>query len=173
MAIALAGLAEFALSGPFVFVQMPEPMVMAPGGMPPERVSAMLQLVRSMMLASLVLAGILGLVVTALMIVGAAKRWNWMFWVSLVIYGLPITVLPFALLGLVGVRLPAPAGEVPAPVPQIPAAVRVSGYLLNFAQFVLVAVMLVVAVRIGPWACRRVLEEDLDVPPPAGQTHRA
>jgi hypothetical protein len=102
----------------------------------------------SIISVSLVIGGIIGLAIAVVAIVGAIKRWTWMFYAILVLLGLGALSLPFSLL-----PTPTPAGTVPLPL---------NVQLLRWVQFVvgvpgaaLFVWMLYAVVRHGPWAMSR------------------
>jgi hypothetical protein len=133
----------------------------------------MLESVQLFTTATIVLVAAISVCITILMIVGALGRWTWAFWVALVIFGLGAfgTILGaiLSLLSLIGVTLPAPPGGVPVHVPPEPVVLQIGGWLLNVAETLTFVLMLIAAVRIGPWACRNEIAEDL----PPFSTHSA
>lgn len=108
-----------------------------------------------MMVTSTIVMAIVFSAVVALIVIGTVKRWPWMFWAVLVLFGLnAASLLVPLLLGVAGL-LPAPPPAIPRQPPPAPAAVGVTGTLALAASVVLFAAMLVAGMRIGPWACRR------------------
>ncbi|HKA10304.1 MAG TPA: hypothetical protein VKI99_07530, partial [Candidatus Dormibacteraeota bacterium] len=100
-------------------------------------------------------------------VVGALKRWRWMFWFTLVGFGLAVLGPLVGLLMRVLIPIPSPPATTMPPVPTLPLAFRLASSLLPPAVLLLFLWMLVVAVRVGPWACRKEIEEPPDHEPPA------
>jgi hypothetical protein len=86
-------------------------------------------------------------VIAIVAIVGALRRWTWVYFAILVLIGLGLLGLPADLANVVSGRVPAP--EFPAWT----YAVTLANALVNVALFVW---MLIAMVRYGPWAMRRV-----------------
>lgn len=106
-------------------------------------------MVSSIISVSLVIGGIFGLALAVVAIIGAIRRWRWLYYTVLVLLGLGALFLPFSLVS-------APAGSVPLPL---------NVQLLRWVQFVtgipgaaLFVWMLVALVRHGPWAMSRPIE---------------
>jgi hypothetical protein len=159
---------------PYVLSVMPPPtVVFAPADVPPAEAQHMLESVQLFTTATIVLVAAISVCITILMIVGALRRWTWAFWVALVIFGLGAfgTILGaiLSLLSLIGVTLPAPPGAVPVQAPPEPVVLQIGGWLLSAAETLTFVLMLIAAVRIGPWACRNEIAEDL----PPFSTHSA
>lgn len=102
--------------------------------------------ISSIISVSLVIAAIFGLALAIVAIVGAIRRWTWVFYTVLVLLGLGALSLPFSLVS-------TPAGPVPLPL---------NVQLLRWVQFVigipgaaLFAWMLYAVVKHGPWAMSR------------------
>jgi hypothetical protein len=159
---------------PYVMSVMMQPtIVFAPADVPPAEAQQLLQNVRVFMTATVIASFATVVVITILMIVGALRRWTWAFWVALVIFGLSafgvVLEAILGLLSLIGVTLPAPPGAVPVQAPPKPVVLQISGWLLNAVETLTFVLMLIAAVRIGPWACRNEIAEDL----PPFSTHSA
>jgi hypothetical protein len=109
---------------------------------PPEFVSTM----TSMMSGILWVSAIIGVAVCAVLVIGALRRWTWIFWVVLVLLGLGTLALPFNLISAV-------AGATYAAnlygVPSWTAWFSVGVGIPTAALFVW---MLVALIRYGPWA---------------------
>ena len=100
----------------------------------------------SIVTISLVVAAVFGLVIALIAIVGAMRRWTWVYYAVVVLLGLGALSLPFSL-------APTPVGPVPLPL---------TVQLLRWVQFVLglpgaalFVWMLIALVRHGPWAMSR------------------
>ena len=141
----------------------PSAMV-GPPGAPPEYAAQMAARFHAFMVATLVLQGLVFLAWGVLTVIGTLKRWTWMFWVTLVLVGLSILMGAIGL--LIGVLVgsagllpttPPPGFRVPQRPPLVITAIGPTVELLRVALFV---GMLVIGIRIGPWACREVVDED-------------
>jgi len=102
--------------------------------------------ISSIITVSLVIAAVFGLAIAIVAIVGAMRRWTWVYYAIVVLLGLGALSLPFSLVS-------TPAGPVPLPL---------DVQLLRWAQFVigipgaaLFVWMLFALVRHGPWAMSR------------------
>ena len=108
---------------------------------PPELINTM----TSMMSGVLWVGAIIGAVICAVAVIGALKRWTWIFWAILVLLGLGTLSLPFNLVGaLVGTRFSGSYG-MPSWTVWLSVAYGIPGAAL-FAW------MLVALIRYGPWA---------------------
>lgn len=161
VAVTLLGFGSFVATLPLI-ASMPTPtVVVVPEGTSPEAAARFTQTMRPVMVASLIfMAAIFG-AVAALIVMGTIRRWLWMFWVVLVLLGLNmlVNVLMPLLLRVAGL-LPAtpPPGVIPSRPPPVPMVVSVVGELVLAAAVVLFVAMVVAALRIGPWACRKAAE---------------
>jgi hypothetical protein len=163
--LTLIGFAAFLWAAGLAASTFPTRVVVA-GGVSSAQAAQLSQSFRASVIAVFVVNGVTLLAVVVLIVVGTLKRWRWMFWVTLVGFGL---VLIEPLLGLVGsVLVPISrhqAGTLP-PVPPVPLALGLATMLVLPADLLLFVWMLVTAVRIGPWACRRTIVEQPDHEPP-------
>ena len=87
----------------------------------------------------------LGIATSVLIIVGALKRWTWMFYLVLVFGGLSTILLPFNLIAAIG-RSTTPG------IPSVAAWESWLQVLYGSASAALFVWMLVALVRYGPWA---------------------
>jgi hypothetical protein len=87
----------------------------------------------------------MGIAFCVLIIVGALKRWTWMFYVVLVFGGLTTILLPFNLIAAIG-RSTTPG------VPSVAAWESWLQVLYGTASAVLFVWMVIALVRYGPWA---------------------
>ena len=106
----------------------------------------------SFMTVGLFVSAVLSSVVFAVAIVGALKRWVWVYYAVLVLLGLSALSLPLDLAYIV-VGTPHIAG---APTFSLPSWLYPLALLTGLPGAALFAWMLVALVRRGPWAMRRV-----------------
>jgi hypothetical protein len=108
------------------------------------------------MMASFVTIGlavsvIIGLAIAVVVVIGALKRWTWMFYAVLVLTGLQVLGLPFQVASAIGlVNMTSAAAAYPPAV----AWVGVAWGLLAIAML---AWMLVALLTRGPWAMQKEL----------------
>ncbi len=98
---------------------------------------------------SLVTGVVIGAAIAIVVVVGALKRWTWLFWVVLGLLALEAVGLPFQLANGVG------AFNSIMPGPSLPPVVIWVSVLSGLAAAALGAWMVVAAVTRGPWAMRR------------------
>jgi hypothetical protein len=101
---------------------------------------------------AVVLVGVLSIVYVAIAIVvliGAVRRWTWMYYAVLVLLAILVLGLPATFAALVGISQPAPAMGGSLAVVQWAAAA------LGAIATALFAWMLVALLRRGPWATRK------------------
>lgn len=109
---------------------------------PPELINSM----TSMMSGILWVSAIVGFAICAVLVIGALKRWTWIFWVVLVLLGLSTLALPFNLVSaLAGSTYAANLYGLPSWSTWLSVAIGIP----SAALFVW---MLVALVRYGPWA---------------------
>ena len=108
---------------------------------PPEFINA----VTSAMSGVLWVSAIIGAVICGVAVIGAWKRWTWIFWVILILMGLGAVSLPFNLASaLVGTRYSSSFG-----MPSWSVWLSVVYGIPGAALF---AWMLIALIRYGPWA---------------------
>jgi len=124
---------------------------------PPEFVATM----TSMMSGILWVSALAGVAISTVAVIGALKRWTWMFYVVLVLFGLGILGLPVNIVTLLSGRSNLSGFNMP------PGFIWLSiGFgLIGTALFVW---MLVAVIRYGPWAMAKNVDQPaLATPPPA------
>lgn len=141
--------------------------VLVRGDASPVEAAQLSRSLRASMIAGLAVNGVVVLAPVVLIVVGALKRWRWMFWFTLVGFGLAVAGPLVGLLMRVVIPIPSPPATTMPPVPTLPLTFRLASSLLPPAVLLLFLWMLVVAVRVGPWACRKEIEERPDHEPPA------
>jgi hypothetical protein len=122
---------------------------------PPEFVSTM----SSMMSGTLWVAAVFGAAISAVAVIGALKRWTWLFYVVLVLLGLGLLGLPFNLAS-VAFRAPNPSTII---MPSSFTWLSIGFGIVGAALFVW---MLIAVIRYGPWA----MAKKLDQPTPVVQS---
>jgi MFS family permease len=165
IALTVIAFATFVWTTALAASTFPAPVVVA-GDVSPAQAAQLSRSFRASIVAGLVVNGVVLLALVALIVVGALKLWRWVFWLTLVGFGLVVTG---PLVGLAASRLisipPPPAGTRP-PVPTFPLPIGLANVLVLPATLLLFVGMLVVAVRVGPWGCRKAVEERPDHEPP-------
>ena len=121
---------------------------------PPEFVSTM----TSMMSGILWVSALVGFAISTVAIIGALKRWTWMFYVVLVLLGLGVLGLPYNIVTLVSARSTLSGFNLPPGF----AWLWIGFGMLGTALFIW---MLIAVVRYGPWA----MAKKVDQPAPAMQ----
>lgn len=94
---------------------------------------------------------VIGLAVAVVVLIGALKRWTWMFYAVLVLAALQVLSLPFQVASATGLVNPVSAA------PAYPPAVAWVGAAWGLLATTLVAWMLVALLTRGPWAMRKEL----------------
>jgi len=124
---------------------------------PPELISSM----TSMMSGALVAAAVIGVVICAVIVIGALMRWTWIFWAVLVFLGLGALGLPVNLnSALSGSTYAGNLYGIPSWTSWLSVGIGIPGAAL----FVW---MLVALVRYGPWATTKTTAEAGPSPAPA------
>ena len=138
------GLVLFAFVMPGLFQQAVAQSSAAPDQQSQQQLA---QIMSGMVTVAVVIGLVVGGAIAVLVIVGAMKRWTWLYWTLAVLY-------LFGALGVINnvVSLfnPSPAGFT------VPAWFYAYGIASGLIQTALAAVMIVAGAKIGPWACRRV-----------------
>ena len=111
---------------------------------------AVLDMMSNIMSASIVLTAFVYAAVFVVIIVGAWKRWVWMYWVVLVLLGLTSLLLPIQLVSAL-VTLP----NVSSRAITLPGWVQPVQILTSLPAVALFVWMLVALIKRGPWAMRR------------------
>lgn len=160
IAVSLLGVTSFVLS-----LWLPPQVVTVVGAMPGEQAAQMAQ--TTWISGAAYGTVLLGLVV--LVVVGALKLWTPVFWITLVGLGL-LGVVP--LMEMLSAQFFAPppptAIEVTAlstPPPAVQFVIMLTEMLTPVACAIAFVWMLVTAIRIGPWACRKTIKESADLKP--------
>jgi len=112
---------------------------------------AMSTMLTSVLTVSLWLAAVFGVAIGVVAIIGALKRWNWVYYVVLVLLGFSVLSLPANLLSIVGGSATRAFGGVSMPSWTYELAIAVG--IPAAALFVW---MLIALVKRGPWAMRKV-----------------
>lgn len=115
--------------------------------------------ITSMFTAVLWVGALIGVVIAAVVIIGALKRWTWMFYVVLVLLGLGAVSLPFGL-----IRAIAGSASVGLSY-SLPSWVSWLGVAFSVPGAALFVWMLIAAIHFGPWAMTKAL--DMPAPAPA------
>lgn len=112
--------------------------------------------------------GVVVLALAVVIVVGSVRRWTWVFWAALVGFGL-VAIGPLA--GLLPALLvqppPMPAGAENSSIPT-PSLAVVAMTLMFPADVAVLTGMVVAAFSIGPWACRRTVEDGVALKPVGG-----
>jgi hypothetical protein len=109
--------------------------------------------------------GVVVLALAVVIVVGSVKRWTWVFWAALVGFGL-VAIGPLAgLLPALFVQPPPmPAGAENSSIPTLSLPV-VAMTLMFPADVAVLSGMVVAAFSIGPWACRKTVEDGVALEP--------
>jgi hypothetical protein len=96
-------------------------------------------------------AAIFGIALSVVAIIGALRRWTWLYYVVLVFLGLGVLGLPINLVNAIG------GGAInSAEGFAMPAWTAWVGIVTGLVSAALFAWMLIALIRFGPWAMRRV-----------------
>jgi hypothetical protein len=112
---------------------------------PPELMTTMTSLING----SIWVGALIAFTIAVLAIVGAMRRWTWVYWAVMVLLGLTAISLPLRFLGAVGGTLSAGNAV------QVPAAATVAGIVFGLAGAVLFIAMLIAIISRGPWGMTR------------------
>ena len=105
----------------------------------------------SMMSGVLWFAAVFGFAICVVAIIGALKRWTWLFYVVLVLLGLGLISLPVNLVNaMTGSSITSTSGFV------MPTSITWIGIVFSVPAAALFIWMLVAVVKHGPWAMRKV-----------------
>jgi hypothetical protein len=100
---------------------------------------------------SLVIGVVIGAAIALVVVIGALKRWTWLFWVAFALLALEVAGLPFQIANAFGALDNLTPGLL---IPPALTWISVGGGLVAAA---LAAWMVVAALTRGPWAMRRPL----------------
>lgn len=114
---------------------------------PPELIST----ITTMMTGVLWVGALIGIAISAVAIIGALKRWTWIYYVILVLLGLGAISLPLNFAGAVG-------GSSPLNPYQLPTWISWLAVVFGIPGAALFVGMLVALVRHGPWATTKKVE---------------
>lgn len=154
VALAFLWLGALALTLPLFYSLMPQ-LVLVPSGLTPSESQTYLKDAREAISVVVLLFTVISWGLGMLMVVGAWRRWVWVYWLTLVVGGWLLASYPITLLTALLVHFPKlPQSATPKP-PNIPLALGVMGEALSVASVALFVVMVVVLIRIGPWACQK------------------
>ena len=106
------------------------------------------QAVTTAMTWGLAFGAVVGVALSVVAIVGALKRWTWLFYVVLVLLGLSTVSFPFTLISAFSTSALNPV--------KLPVALTATSIAFGFPAVALFAWMLVAAIKRGPWGMRRV-----------------
>lgn len=166
IALTVIGFATFVWTTALMASAFPAPVVVA-GDVSPAQAEQLSRSFRASVIAGLVLNGVVFLALVALIVVGALKLWRWVFWLTLVGFGLVVAGPLVGLAASVLIPIPRPPAVTMPPVPTFPLAFRLANVLVLPATLLLFTWMLIVAVRVGPWGCRKAIDERPDHEAPA------
>ena len=103
----------------------------------------------SVMTFALWTAALIGIAIAVVAIIGALKRWTWLFYVVLVLLGFQAVSFPFTLLSAFATTTINPV--------KLPVALTVASVAFGFPAIALFVWMLLAAIRRGPWGMKRVV----------------
>ncbi|TMB89946.1 MAG: hypothetical protein E6J18_03745 [Chloroflexi bacterium] len=118
---------------------------LSPNTTPPP--AEFLSMMTTVMTWSLAIGAAIGVAISAVAIIGALRRWTWVFYVVLVLLGLQTISFPFTVIS-------AFASSTLNPV-KLPTELTASSVALGIPAIALFVWMLIAAIRRGPWAMRR------------------
>jgi len=101
----------------------------------------------TLMTVGLAIGAAIGVAISTVAIIGALKRWTWVFYVVLVLFGLGTISLPFTVFSAVATTALSPV--------RLPAALTWVSVAFGVPEASLFVWMLVAALRRGPWAMTR------------------
>ena len=107
-----------------------------------------LNTIHSVITVALGIGAAIGVVIAAIAIIGALRRWTWVFYAVLVLLGLQAVSFPFTLVSAFTTSTLSPM--------KLPVALTVASVALAIPAIALFAWMAVAAFRRGPWAMARV-----------------
>ena len=101
----------------------------------------------SVMTFALWSAAVIGIAIAVVVIIGALKRWTWLFYVVLILLGLQAVSFPFTLISAFSTTAINPV--------KLPVALTAASVAFGFPSIALFAWMLLAVIQRGPWAMRR------------------
>jgi hypothetical protein len=107
-----------------------------------------LSTINGVMTVVLAITAAIGVAIAVLAIIGALRRWTWVFYAALVLLGLQSVSFPFTVISAFS---PSAFSTL-----KLPVAVTATSVAFGFPAIALFAWMLVAAIRRGPWAMTRV-----------------
>jgi hypothetical protein len=107
-----------------------------------------LQIVTTAMTWGLAVGAAVGVGISVVAIIGALKRWTWVFYVVLILLGLETASFPFTLISAFSTSALNPV--------KLPVALIATSVAFGFPAVAIFAWMLVAAIKRGPWGMRRV-----------------
>jgi hypothetical protein len=144
---AIYGIAvPFVMSGPmtdYVKQAMQRSAELNPGAPPPPT-----ELISTIITWSLAFGAVVAIAISTLAIVGALKRWTWVYYTVLVLLGFQAVTFPFTLLSAFSTSSLSPV--------KLPVELSIASVAFGIPAVVLFVWMLVAAIKRGPWGMRRV-----------------
>ena len=143
---AIYGLAvPFVMSGPltvYVNEAMQRSAELNPDTPPPP-----MDLISTVISWSLAFGAVVAIAISTVAIVGALKRWTWVYYTVLVLLGFQTVTFPFTLLSAVSTSALSPV--------RLPVELTIASVAFGIPGIALFAWMLVAAIKRGPWGMRR------------------
>ena len=128
--------------------QQLQPTVSPP---PAEFVDSMNSMMSAVMTSALWIGAVIGVAISVVVVIGAMKRWTWVYYVVLVLLGLSAVSLPVnAVSVFTGPAMASASGF------SLPLWTYWLGFLLSVPAAALFVWMLVALIKRGPWAMTRV-----------------
>jgi hypothetical protein len=106
-----------------------------------------LAIVTTAMTWGLAIGAVVGVAISVVAIIGALKRWTWVFYVVLILLGLETVSFPFTLISAFSTSAINPV--------KLPVALTATSVAFGFPAVALFVWMLVAAMKRGPWGMKR------------------
>jgi uncharacterized membrane protein YkgB len=106
-----------------------------------------LSTIQGIMTVALAIGAAVGVAISAVAIIGALRRWTWVFYAVLVLFGLQTISFPFTLIGAFTTSAFSPV--------KLPVAITATSVAFAVPAVALFVWMLVAAFRRGPWGMTR------------------
>jgi len=138
----------FVMSGPMAdyFNQVVQQQArLNPNTAPPP--AEFLSTMATVMTWALAAGAVIGVAIAVVAIIGALKRWTWVFYVVLVLLGLQTVSFPFTVISAFATSSLNPV--------KLPVEMTVTSVALGIPAVALFAWMLIAAIRRGPWGMTR------------------